>query len=1755
MLILIIGNGREFFTLSPEIQIFMASIQVIPGNSECSNVGSQQKKPPLIRWFFLLLLLGALTISPAAAAPGWKFHADNQNTGVYDDGGTRPDGALVWNYTAGGNVTSSPAVVDGVVYAGSWDDHLYAVNATNGAFLWKYNTTETSNPYVSSSPAVVEGIVYIGGARSKIQALDADTGALLWKYTTSEQYITRAEVSSSPAVADGVVYVGNYDSNIYAFNTSTGALLWNYTVGNEMGFWSSPAVANGVVYAGCYNGKLYALDASTGTLLWQYETGGPVWSSPAVVDGVVYFGSSDKNLYALNAATGTLLWNYTTGNGVRSSPAVANGAVYVGSQDGNLYALDASTGDLLWNYTTGDVVRSSPAVANGAVYFGSWDNNLYVLDASTGTLLWQYVTGGPVVSSPAVVDGVVYFGSRDSNLYAIGSSPESPPDNVSSLHATNTRQDRITWNWTDPSSPGFSHVMVYLDGVFLENVTKGTQGYTATRLTPATAYTLGTKTVGTGGLINQTWVNSTAGTDPASPEMAWKFRSDLSNSGIYDDGGKRPEGGLLWKFTTGNGVRSSPAVVDGVVYIGSNNKNLYALDAATGAGIWNYPTGNEVFSSPMVANGVVYVGSDDQNLYALDASTGAFLWNYMTGGNVFSSTAVVDGSVYFGSWDGKLYALDSLTGAFKWDYPTGGWVISSPAVVDGVVYAGSDDGTFFALDASTGALLWNYTTGDEVESSPAVVDGVVYFGSRDNNIYALNALTGTLLWNYTTGGNVDSSPAVVNGVVYAGSYDNNVYALDASTGALLWNYTTGDPVFSSPAVANGVVYVGSLDNSLYALDASTGALLWSTPTGNMVFSSPAVSNGMVYVGSDDGSLYAFGSFPDEPPASVTDLHASTTQQLRITWAWIDPAPIGFSHVMVYLDGVFQGNVTKGIQTYTATGLTPSTTYTIGTRTVGMKGMINQTWVNQTATTSVLSLSELDPSSVMEGSPGFTLDIYGTGFTPGSTILWNGEGQTTQYLQSGHLIMEVSAEMVAYPRHVNITVYDSSSGDTSNSLSLSVTDNPSDEKAWKFRSDIFSTGVYDDGGYRPEGVLLWNYTTGGRVTSSPAVVNGVVYVGSQDRNLYAFDALTGARLWNYNTTEPNDWVSSSPAVANGIVYIGGLKTKVHALDASTGTLLWNYTVPALTTTRIEVSSSPAVANGVVYIGNYDGNIYAFNAVTGALLWNYTTGIYYYDRAVYSSPVVANGIVYVGSYGTNLYALDAATGDLLWNYTTGSPILSSPAIANGVIYFGSGDNNTYALNADTGALIWSYKTGAGVSSSPAIVNGVVYFGSGDNNIYALNADTGALIWSYKTGNRITSSPAIANGVVYVGSYDNNTYALNADTGALIWSYTTGAGVSSSPAVENGVVYFGSRDGNLYALGSPPIDGGGKGYYLIHSNAEGAEVYFNGDWFEGKIVNGTLLVETCTTCTPVWTFTVKKCGYFTLTQNNTRYPGNNETIDLYANLTSPREPLIADFISNVTTGSTPLSVGFTSRSVGIAETWNWSFGDGTYSEEEDPVHIYTTPGVYTVSLSETNSACQNNTMTKPDYITAGAPPKPTFLANFTVSPTSGIAPLKVQCTDQSIGSPTRYYYNFGDGGSSMAGPNPVHTYRYPGTYNITLTITKYNSTTNSIMGVSTTKTDVIRVSSVPFIMPVANFTASPTIGTVPLTVTFTDNSSGDPTRFNYDFGDGVNMTVPNPVHTYRYPGNYSVTLTVVKYDVSNGSMVANSSIQTDYIVVKSK
>jgi len=340
---------------------------------------------------------------------------------------------------------------------------------------------------------------------------------------------------------------------------------------------------------------------------------------------------------------------------------------------------------------------------------------------------------------------------------------------------------------------------------------------------------------------------------------------------------------VKWKAKTGGGILSAAAVADGKVFVGSNDKKVYALDAATGAVKWTVLTGGMVQSAPAYDNGTVFVGSFDNKLYAINASTGAVKWKLTTEGNITFNPTVANGTVYVASKiGGTLYAINETTGVVKWTaHPNFANTWSSPAVIGSTVYMGWDDDKIYALDASTGATKWSTALGGMVRSAPSVANGVVYVGADDGLLYALSSVGGRVLWKARTAARsttpaVRSSPAVANGLVYVTSAETtpmggHLFAFNSTTGALVWSKTLADYSVASPAVANGLVYVGAA-KQLSAFDAITGTKYWSsgwsTMGDNVQQSDPAVAEGMVLQGSKDDYLYAFGIVPGQVVGAI-----------------------------------------------------------------------------------------------------------------------------------------------------------------------------------------------------------------------------------------------------------------------------------------------------------------------------------------------------------------------------------------------------------------------------------------------------------------------------------------------------------------------------------------------------------------------------------------------------------------------------------------------------------------------------------------------------------------------------------------------------------------------------------------------------------------------------------------------------------------------------------------------------------------------
>ncbi|WP_281412418.1 PKD domain-containing protein [Methanocalculus chunghsingensis] len=226
---------------------------------------------------------------------------------------------------------------------------------------------------------------------------------------------------------------------------------------------------------------------------------------------------------------------------------------------------------------------------------------------------------------------------------------------------------------------------------------------------------------------------------------------------------------------------------------------------------------------------------------------------------------------------------------------------------------------------------------------------------------------------------------------------------------------------------------------------------------------------------------------------------------------------------------------------------------------------------------------------------------------------------------------------------------------------------------------------------------------------------------------------------------------------------------------------------------------------------------------------------------------------------------------------------------------------------------------------------------------------------------------------------------------------------------------------------------------------------------------------------------------------------------------EPVSSFSASPVSGGAAPLSVQFTDTSVGSPTNWLWLFGDGESSNLQNPVHTYTDEGIYDVTLTISNPHGQS-TIKRVKYIRVGLEPTPDFIA----SPLVVTTPGEVRFTDLSSGSPTSWLWSFGDGSSSNE-ENPTYTYTEPGFYDVTLQVS------NAVGTVDRIKERYIAVGS----PPVPEIGASKTTGPAPLTIHFTDLSTGSPTSWLWSFGDSETSTEQNPVHTYRSAGTYTVSL----------------------------
>ncbi|MBI1764969.1 MAG: PQQ-binding-like beta-propeller repeat protein [Acidobacteria bacterium] len=326
----------------------------------------------------------------------------------------------------------------------------------------------------------------------------------------------------------------------------------------------------------------------------------------------------------------------------------------------------------------------------------------------------------------------------------------------------------------------------------------------------------------------------------------------------------------MWSLNAGEIIESSAAIADATVYVGtgsnSNAGELIAVDLWSGKPKWKYKTKEAVGeSSPAVANGLVFVGDLEGTFHAVNATNGQGLWTYKSGGEIKCSPVIVGDKVLIGSYDGSLYCFEARSGKTIWQFKTENYVHGTPCIVDGIAYFGGCDEIFHGIRISDGkevthlAGIGNTGASVTILNTPAGLQA--FFGNFANEVLSINLKTRRRVWRYMHPQRqfpFYSSTAVIDGKVILGGRDKVVHCLNAANGKELWSFRTNARVESSPAIAGGRVYIGSNDGRFYVLDLNTGAKVWEFNAGAAVSASPAIAGGRVVIGAQDGKLYCFG---------------------------------------------------------------------------------------------------------------------------------------------------------------------------------------------------------------------------------------------------------------------------------------------------------------------------------------------------------------------------------------------------------------------------------------------------------------------------------------------------------------------------------------------------------------------------------------------------------------------------------------------------------------------------------------------------------------------------------------------------------------------------------------------------------------------------------------------------------------------------------------------------------------------------------
>ncbi len=350
---------------------------------------------------------------------------------------------------------------------------------------------------------------------------------------------------------------------------------------------------------------------------------------------------------------------------------------------------------------------------------------------------------------------------------------------------------------------------------------------------------------------------------PTSDARTWPlFRGDPQSRGVAVS--TLPEKlALLWQFPVKNGAfEGTPAIVDGVVYIGDLDGSVFALNLADGQKKWEYETDSCFIAPPAVRAGRLYIGDIDGRFHCLDTASGKPLWG-------FESQAEIDGSanfhgehVLFGSQDATLYCLDAASGKLIWKHAIDDQIRCAPTIVEGHAFVAGCDSRLHVIDVATGTEKASVEIDSPTGVTPAADKNLVYFGTEAGSFFCVDWQKAVVAWKFDSPEQSQafrSSPALTPQAVLFGGRDKRLHALNPQTGEALWSYVAKSRIDSSPVVVGQRAFFGSGDGRLTAVDIATGKAVWETELKGSLTGSPSVADQRLVIASDAGVVYCFGA--------------------------------------------------------------------------------------------------------------------------------------------------------------------------------------------------------------------------------------------------------------------------------------------------------------------------------------------------------------------------------------------------------------------------------------------------------------------------------------------------------------------------------------------------------------------------------------------------------------------------------------------------------------------------------------------------------------------------------------------------------------------------------------------------------------------------------------------------------------------------------------------------------------------------------